>query len=869
MDLQFNNLSDRVRYALRDFTSVGSKASFNVPVLSDETLYKMNPKRYSFYMQLLDALQDPKSEVLDRILAVETKTRLARETMDDRLSDMGKNLRYLQVRYNGRNKKKGGASSDALASFQKSIETYEKNANDEMKNILAIKQDLESIASELLDININRELDVDGRVNAVESVRAKFEDFKTKHPIEKIKEIANTSFNALKKIQDDAKTKLNTDIETTKNKLIDDINAHIDIYNDKISIMKGGTGPGGNDDNTTVSHEHVELKIQPHAAPEEATPKTAPGAVPAVTTEEATIEETASKAVPAVTPEKAASKAVPGEVKPGDAPGDAPKTTASEEEKIADVSSTAAAVTPTPSAKVDHLTDNIDKFVDLYDEINDKIASITKKTTELTTFGKKLADLNERYINFKNILNLKENIDATIASLMQVVKNDNLDTLNLAVEVTFSVEDLGQISMYSPPFHIDGKIDIESDGSNDNLPVTLPKHSGLLFELDLSKDDASLNRKTYTHAFDASFDAKKLTNRNLPILLSISDAKFRTSGFDNISNAKIDVPITKITPLTVEFGKAKTTLTLNPDFGRAHTIPLIIDISIKDATKNIMTTIEDIQKELSSALPPGAINVDNYKPTLTSAEEAKLADDALSAVIQKEANPNLAMYDVQLEPAKLGGAEAAALLMNGLFEGGAGKEEGSFYQQKIDEIAAVEGDKGLDNNPRERNKLLDNVLDEVETHPIYNPKFEQVSMTDRVVFIAVTFIIRALCLFLIDWGLNSHMINSFNRAFLLYIIIYMCIFLVWVLLVNAGEDGKNMFFRMVFYYVNWEVHGPGRVMVHLLIQLMLLPVPFVVKERVVGKNATWTYEQRRATYRVISNFTFFIWILTSIIALRY
>ena len=142
-------------------------------------------------------------------------------------------------------------------------------------------------------------------------------------------------------------------------------------------------------------------------------------------------------------------------------------------------------------------------------------------------------------------------------------------------------------------------------------------------------------------------------------------------------------------------------------------------------------------------------------------------------------------------------------------------------------------------------------------------------MTDRVIFIAVTFMIRGLVLFLIDWGINSTLITNFNRAFLYYALIYFTIFMMWVLLVNAGTEKENIPLKMAFYYVNWRTNGIGRVLAHLAVQTFLIPIPFIVREPLQGAPDAATFEKRRAVYRVLSNFTFFVWVMTSIIALRY
>jgi hypothetical protein len=186
---------------------------------------------------------------------------------------------------------------------------------------------------------------------------------------------------------------------------------------------------------------------------------------------------------------------------------------------------------------------------------------------------------------------------------------------------------------------------------------------------------------------------------------------------------------------------------------------------------------------------------------------------------------------------------------------------GSFYTDMLDRAEDAKANKDAD--------ALENIVDEVDTHPVFNPENEKVSMTDRVIFIAVTFMIRGLALFLIDWGINSTLITTFNRAFLYYTLIYFTLFMMWVLLVNAGSEGENIPLKMAFYYVNWRANGLGRILVHLAVQTFLIPIPFIVREPSQSAPDTTTFEKRRAVYRVLSNFTIFVWVITSVIALRY
>lgn len=159
------------------------------------------------------------------------------------------------------------------------------------------------------------------------------------------------------------------------------------------------------------------------------------------------------------------------------------------------------------------------------------------------------------------------------------------------------------------------------------------------------------------------------------------------------------------------------------------------------------------------------------------------------------------------------------------------------------------------------------IFREVETDPIFSPeKIMKVSNTDRVIFLAMTFAFRSITIFLIEWGIHSRMITSFENAFLMYFVIYLSLFFMWVVLVNVND--KEVFFHSMFYYVNTDVEKAYvRIFIHCVAQLLLLPLPFVLKDQQETKDSL-TFEERRAVISMLQRFTFFIWILTSVIALR-
>jgi hypothetical protein len=167
-----------------------------------------------------------------------------------------------------------------------------------------------------------------------------------------------------------------------------------------------------------------------------------------------------------------------------------------------------------------------------------------------------------------------------------------------------------------------------------------------------------------------------------------------------------------------------------------------------------------------------------------------------------------------------------------------------------------------DNNEEE----IEHIVSNYKENPIYGDQVEEVTPTDRAIFIALTYVIRVIALFLLDWGINCNMITVFDHAFLMYFLSYMVIFGVIVLLVNT--DNNNLFFRMLLYYVDTQNNGWGRVLVHIFFQASLIPMIWILKDRTSTKVVN-DYSSGREIYRIISNYTFFIWLFTSTIALRY
>lgn len=213
---------------------------------------------------------------------------------------------------------------------------------------------------------------------------------------------------------------------------------------------------------------------------------------------------------------------------------------------------------------------------------------------------------------------------------------------------------------------------------------------------------------------------------------------------------------------------------------------------------------------------------------------------------------NRAQYE-QVNESKRDIANAVRFLKQ---DGGGGED--SWFKAQLDKITGQDKDKAKD------------VYQEWKNHPIYSPEVEAVSMTDRIVFIAVTYAFRAITLYLIEWSLHNRMITSFEKAFWYYFFIYVSLFVLLAMLVNVQSTNPTL--RMMFYYINTDIRGGSlRIYVHCLAQLLLIIIPFILRETssASGQAAAFlSFEERRNVLSTLSQFTLFMWVLTSAIALR-
>ena len=165
----------------------------------------------------------------------------------------------------------------------------------------------------------------------------------------------------------------------------------------------------------------------------------------------------------------------------------------------------------------------------------------------------------------------------------------------------------------------------------------------------------------------------------------------------------------------------------------------------------------------------------------------------------------------------------------------------------------------------------------------YSPDRLELTLIDRIIFIATTFIIRLIALALIYWGLNSNLINNFKTAYLYYSAIYILFFIFITALVNvmyyypifelfSNISLTNMPNLLYYFYIHFN--GPNRLILHIVLILILLVIPFVIEldkrtEDQTDLNISFDFNQKEKILNSISNFSFGIFALTSVIAFKF
>ena len=179
-----------------------------------------------------------------------------------------------------------------------------------------------------------------------------------------------------------------------------------------------------------------------------------------------------------------------------------------------------------------------------------------------------------------------------------------------------------------------------------------------------------------------------------------------------------------------------------------------------------------------------------------------------------------------------------------------------------------------------------NAVNTYDNDPMNPDEILKINQDDRIVFITITFIIRYITLLLVNWCVEINIIKTFNQAFVLYALIYIVIFwfIVMIINVNISPDSSNSSssilgnIQSVLFYFYFRINDIWRLLIHTLIIILLIIILGIIvqadkKEDIEGQYDVnyppLTNSKKSELYKLISLFTIFMWIFTSIVAIKY
>ena len=190
--------------------------------------------------------------------------------------------------------------------------------------------------------------------------------------------------------------------------------------------------------------------------------------------------------------------------------------------------------------------------------------------------------------------------------------------------------------------------------------------------------------------------------------------------------------------------------------------------------------------------------------------------------------------------------------------GGADDKKYPIFQKYLD--AVTEDEKG--DLPESYNNLDVKLADD----PKANFELLELTMNDRYIFIAVTLIIRMVTMFLIQWSINSETILNFQQAFIQYILIYCMMLLFLTFVVSTNDIGM----QQLLYYMDTNTHGYSRILLHIFLVVILIPILYVIKlPNSTNTQTNVSYEYKQQIISSISIFSWVVWLFTSLVALRF
>lgn len=297
--------------------------------------------------------------------------------------------------------------------------------------------------------------------------------------------------------------------------------------------------------------------------------------------------------------------------------------------------------------------------------------------------------------------------------------------------------------------------------------------------------------------------------------------------------------------------------------------------------KNFMHTLKKISEsreqkdkiykkivKLHDILSKVDINSENYSQNKKNKLEE--LNKRILSILENKTNNNI-------DSGKISQKNEALKDITDKFVGGASTKYLDDYSDKLEKISD-------NNNTSDSTKIskYKTVLNDIET--IVNPtKTLNITREDKILFIIITFIIRLICIKLVEWSINMNYSNNFINSYILYTIIYLIILFIILCIVNItynyninsviyGNTGFSTLANSLYYF--YIIPGASfsrnnRLFIHSILLIMFSLIPFGLKSNNDDNEIDYDYTEKRKTINMISNYTFAVWIFTSIIAMNY
>ena len=216
-------------------------------------------------------------------------------------------------------------------------------------------------------------------------------------------------------------------------------------------------------------------------------------------------------------------------------------------------------------------------------------------------------------------------------------------------------------------------------------------------------------------------------------------------------------------------------------------------------------------------------------------------------------------------------------------------EKNKILNKYIDRLdTAINNDNLL--SDYEKAERAKDVLDDIEDEDnIYSIQQIEISKEDKLVFIGITFLIRILCLSLVDWALKTNFIVSFTEAYLLYVFMYSIFILLILVIVNISYNmpladiynsdssilsklGSTLYY---FYLIPGNrLSSAGRIIFHLGLLYFITIVSIIIKQTNGQRDSTneeskirYDYSFKRDIRNTLNTFTLMSWIFLSMLAI--